>query len=69
MTRAASRAIAPVIAIMRIDRVIEPGTIFAPASAEQRDELFQLGAARELTEAETALAEKIAIPRYQEIKK
>jgi len=64
-----SRAIGAVIAMMRIDRLIEPTTVFVPASAEQREELLQLSAVRELSEAEAALAEKIAIPTYSEIKK
>ena len=69
MSRASSLAIAPIIATMRIDRLIEPTTIFVPASVEQRAELLALGAVREMTGAETALAEKIAIPTYREIKK
>ena len=48
----------PVYALHRINGTIEPGTLFRPANANDRKELEQLEAVRELTEAEAAIFEK-----------
>lgn len=62
----ANNKTAPFYALHTIDGGDEyggasPGSIVRAASAQQRDELFTLEAARELTDAEAALAEKTAI--------
>lgn len=54
--------IAPLFALCKIgfnvDDFAEAHTIFSPADEDQRAELIAMGAARDLTEAEAALAEK-----------
>lgn len=48
----------PVVAVNRIDGDIEPGTMFRPATKQDRLDLEALGAVRELTEAEQALFDR-----------
>lgn len=62
----ATKKTAPFYALHTIDGGDEyggasPGSIVRAASDAQRDELFKLEAARELTDAEAALAEKTSI--------
>ena len=45
-------------ALHRINGTIEPGTLFRPNNAAERDELEALGAIRDLTDAEETLFEK-----------
>lgn len=54
---ASKKSASVVIAVHRINGVIEPGTAIA-VSATDRAELLELEAVREPTEAETALFEK-----------
>jgi hypothetical protein len=49
----------PCVAVHRINGVIEPGTPFRPESPEQRKELVDLAAIRDLTEAEALLFERM----------
>jgi len=55
---AAEAKVKPAYALHRINGKIEPGTMFRPTSATERDELVNLEAIRDLNEAEALVFEK-----------
>jgi hypothetical protein len=57
---AKAKGLGPVVAVAKINRTIPPGTVFVPASEQEMADLVALNAVREPTEAELALAEKMA---------
>jgi len=56
--KAAASPVAPVKAVVRINGDVLPGTMFVPKDADQRQELINLEAVEELSEAEQALFDK-----------